>query len=157
MKYFTYLWTSKTWKSKASQSPENMLTYAASDLFTSAKVSPGCTVFIVTVKAGLCYLGGFIKVGAVTDKAGAAEHLGIAEEELWDGKEYILAKEGTEVPFNADRVLDPALSRGLEFAKDGGFINLKLDSEGKLNPQTLRGVRQLYNGEEKKLMALINS
>lgn len=158
MKYFTYLWPSKTWKKKASETSDSTLGYASSDLFAQAKVMPDCTVFIATVKDGYCYLGGYIKVGVVTDRAGASEILGIADEDLSDGQEFIIAKEDTVQPFRADLKLDADFSRGLEFAKEGGgFVNLKLDKDGLLKSQTLRGVRRLYTGEEKKLMELLKA
>lgn len=161
MKYFTYLWKIGTWKKKASQtdSPHNMLNHAAGDKFSAAGVSPDCTVFIVTAKEGLLYLGGSIKVGSITDKATAAAQLEVEEDTLSDdGIEYILAKEGTVMPFNANLLVDDSIVKTLEFAKpDGGFVNLKYDSSGKLKGQTLRGVRRLYNGEQKKLLAILKA
>ncbi len=158
MKYFTYLWKISTWKKKASQSdsPDNMLSYAVSDKFTAAGVGPDCTVFIVTAKEGLLYLGGSIKVSCVTDKTTAAENLGIDVDELMEDEEYILAKEGTVMPFRSDLLVDDSIVKTLEFAKpDGGFVNLKYDSTGKLKGQTLRGVRRLYAGEQQKLLELL--
>ncbi len=158
MKYFTYLWKSSTWNKKVSQSDtsSNMLEYAVSDKFTAAGVGPDCTVFIVTAKEGLLYLGGSIKVSCITDKATAAEQLGVEVDELKEDGEYILAREGTVMQFKSDLLVSDSVVKTLEFAKpDGGFVNLKYDSTGKLKGQTLRGVRRLYAGEQKKLLQLL--
>ncbi len=159
MKYFTYLWKISTWKQTVAKAKEStvMLDYAVSDNFLKAGVGPDCTVFIVTATDGLLYLGGSIKVDAVTDKATAAAQLDIPEDQLSDdGDEYIIAREGTIMPFTPDRLVSDSIVKTLEFAKpDGGFVNLKYDSSGKLKGQTLRGVRRLYAGEHTKLVELL--
>lgn len=159
MSYFTYLWKNETWSKKAELSLNgySRLDYAASDKFKGAGISEGATVFIVTVKKGILYLGGYIKVLSILDRNQAARYLSIPESELWKAGEYIVAQRGCEVDFRDNLMIPLDKAKKLEFSRNGGFVNLKIESDGKINRQTLRNVRKLYAGCEKQLFDALNN
>jgi len=158
--YFTYLWKNETWTRKKAEAAEghDRLDYAAGDRFTSAGVTPGSTVFVITVEGGELYLGGYIHVGRILDCKNAALTLGQPESSLWGAKEYIVAEPGTEVHFRGDLLVPRHISHHLQFERNGGFVHPvppKIDAEGKIDRQTLRHVRKLYRGSESVLFALL--
>ena len=158
MSYFTYLWKNDTWKDKAKQAAAGYdeLDYAASHKFTAAGVVKGSGVFIVTVKKGELFLGGYISVAEVGDLPSAAKYLEKEEDQLWKASDYILADKAKLYRFKEDTLVDASVARALEFTTlGGGFVNLKFDSSGGLNGQTLRGVRRLYYGAEKDLFRFL--
>jgi hypothetical protein len=154
MSFYTYLWKNDTWakKDQLSKNGYSKLDYAASNNFKSAGVSEGSTVFIVTVEKGVLHLGGYINVQNILNRSQAARYLGQPENELWQADEYIVAEQESCVDFRADLVIPVEKAKKLEFQQKGhGFLNLKMDSDGKLDRQTLRNVRKLYPGSEKLL------
>ncbi len=157
MSYFTTLWTNETWdrKAKLAAGAYPQLDYAASKGFSSVGVKTGSTVFIVTVKKGILFVGGLIKVHAVLNKTEAAIFLKRPEEDLWPAQEYIVAAPGSELNFEVHRSLTVEDAANLKFSKNGGFVSPKTLSSGMLDRQTLRNVRKLYPGSE-ALLSLVN-
>lgn len=157
MSFFTYLWKNETWSKKVqlSHNGYSKLDYAASDRFKVTGITRGATVFIVTVKQGVLYLGGYIKVYDVLNCNQAAKYLKRPEHELWKASDYIVACQGEEIDFRSNLIIPLEQTKRLELVKDNGFVNLKMDSDGKLDRQTLRNVRKLYTGSEKILFDLL--
>lgn len=155
---WTYLWKNEMWikKTEDLRFGEKYLRYAAGDQFTKRGVSPGDSVFIVTVRKGIVYLGGVIRVELVTDRKTAAQALGLQNDRLWDASEFILP-----APSNED-IFRPNLALGNRFVDDmqllhgkGEIKSPKRDASGGVDRQTFRGIRQLVAGEEEKLEALL--
>ena len=156
--YFTYLWRNESWLRKTELAREGFcyLEYAASNRFRAAGVEPGCVVFIVTVLRGFLFLGGKIEVVDVLDRRGAADYLGMRENDLRGAKEYIVAKPGKEDRFRGDLKVDDRIAHGLKFrTRTGGFVHPRLDREGRIDRQTFRNARLLYPGAERPLLDLL--
>ena len=151
--YFTYLWKNDQWKHKCNSTGKesDILTYAASDKFSSNGVKEGSTVFIVTVIEGELYLGGFIVVAQILNKSGAAKYLGIPEKDLWKAKEYIVAGKGNETLFECHNLVPSSISHKLEFVNGSGFVN-PVVRQGMIDNQTFRNVRKLYPCSENLLI-----
>lgn len=155
--HFTYLWRNAAWEKKIVLAREGYwyLDYAASNRFRSAGVVPGSVVFIVTVIKGSLFLGGYMVVEDILDRADAAIHLGLYKDDLWPAKEFIVARPEFEVVFRGDLKVDDNIAKGLKYAtRNGGFTYPKQDAEGKIDRQTLRNVRRLFPGSENTLFEL---
>ena len=157
-RYFTYLWTNESWIRKTALAREGYwhLDYAAGNRFRSAGVAPGSVVFIITVIRGSLFLGGYIEVEAVLDRENAAKFLGQYAGDLRNANEFIVARPGSEVVFRGDLKVDDAIAKSLGYrTKSGELVYPKQDAEGRIDRQTLRNVRRLFTGTEKKLFALM--
>jgi hypothetical protein len=108
---------------KSESEDSNLISYAASNKFTSNGVTEGSIVFIVTVIEGELFLGGFIKVFKILNKSSAAKYLAVDEHKLWEADEYIVAEKGKEELFLNDNKIPSSISHKLEFIKGTGFVN----------------------------------
>lgn len=151
-KCFTYLWKNDEWERKR-KSTDHRLTYAASDQFLERGVRPGSVLYIVTVKNGSMYVGGTIQVADVLDRTRAGAYLGTDPDRLWQANQYAVCARNSAFVFLPDNKLDTHVVSSLEFADGPGFRNLKIGSDGKLDRQTLRGIRELYGDAHLKLDA----
>jgi hypothetical protein len=135
---------------------EKHIRYAAGDQFLKRGVAPGDSVFIVTVRKGIVYLGGVIRVKLVTDRAAAANTLGIPSAELWDASEFILPAPSDADIFRPNLALTDRLVDDLQLLHGKADIKPpKRDASGGVDRQTFRGIRRLAPGEEAKLEVLL--
>ena len=157
MSYFTTLWKNDTWarKCKLAATGYQQLDYAAASGFKAAGVGSGSTLIVVTVMKGILYVGGYIEVHGVLNRRDAAKFLGMPDSELWQAEEYAVADRGTTVSFQENCAVPSAIAQKLEFTKGKGFVNLRFEAHGKLDRQTLRGVRKLAPGSELALVSLL--
>lgn len=142
MRYFTHYWQNETWDfNREVFEPGEFLTHIAGNLFTKRGVRVGDIVYVVTVRSGVLFLCGKLKVGHFATPDEAARLTGLSIEELWAANEHILASEATEARWDLELTVPEA--RKLEFVSDGIAKGLKFKSRDQLDQQTLRGVRQL--------------
>ena len=152
------MWTNQAWKRKTELAREGFgaIEYAASSKFSRAGVGPDSLVFLVTNIKGSLFLGGYIRVEDVMNRREATNYLRLRANDLWAGREYIVAQRGSEYYFRGDLQLPDRIAHRLKFRSPrGGFVYPKLDRAGKLDRQTLRNVRRLYPGAEKSLLELL--
>lgn len=115
-------------------------------------------MFIVTVIDGFLFLGGYIKVSKILSKSEAAKYLSINEIDLWAANEYIVPEKGLEVKFHCSHQVPEEVAYTLEFKNKKGLGSIyPIVRNGRLDKQTLRGVRQLCNGSEEALFRVIKS
>ncbi|MET0115982.1 MAG: uracil-DNA glycosylase family protein [Sedimenticola sp.] len=155
---WTYLWKNDMWERKTQdiQFGNRALRYAAGDQFHKRGVKSGDNVFIVTVKKGVAYLGGVIQVKSITDREAAANTLGVSSAELWGASEFILPDSGNEDIFRPNLALPDSLIENLQLMHGKeGMRPPKRDAQGRIDRQTLRGIRELAPGEEIKLQGLL--
>lgn len=157
-KHFTYLWTNASWERKKALAGEGYrhLDYAAGSRFRAAGIEPGSVVFIVTVIKGSVFVGGYIEVADLLDRAGAARFLGVHRDELRVAKEYIVARRGAEQSFRGDLRLANAVAKNLVYLTPSNTqVHPRLDRDGRIDRQTLRNARRLAPGSEQPLFDLL--
>lgn len=140
-KYFTHYWQNDTWDfHQQNQHSGNLLDHIAGNLFRKRGVSVEDIVYVVTVIRGELYLCGCLTVGKICKGKQAAKDLGVKASDLWQANEHIIASEAT--PMRWDLKVPLEITQKIKFASNTN-PKLKFISSGKLDQQTLRGVRQL--------------
>ena len=127
---FTHYWKNSTWERN-----DNLLGHTASNLFKKRGVEAGDSIFIVTVDAGMLYVGCVLQVDQVVGRRETQKLLG---GKVWETSDHIIAKKNQPFYKNLRVPLDTV--RALRF--EGGK-SLVFKEPGKLDQQTLRGVREL--------------
>jgi hypothetical protein len=142
MDYYTMLWRQDTWRSMRDRGEGGDLQWAASNLFTKRGVSAGDRVFVVGTHERQLILIGALTVDSVTSsplevraRSGAVPS--------WPAKEYVLAAEGTGTPLDFSNVVALPILRSLQFGTPNRSRGLVFQDDGRLDQQTLRGVRKL--------------
>ncbi|HMP61045.1 MAG TPA: hypothetical protein PKD86_17005 [Gemmatales bacterium] len=120
------------------------LDYAASNQY--ARVQPGDTVWVVSVRGGRLRLVGRVAVDQVVDHDTAAQAVGSAG--LWQADRYILPPAGTARPV-ADIDIHH-LVPDLQF--EGSSDRLTPDEDGLVSGQQLQAMRRLA-GDSPRLLA----
>jgi hypothetical protein len=133
-RFFTYGWQ----YAEARKEPEGEpLGHAAGSRFSRRGIEPGDIVYIVAVHQGQLYLLGKMQVGAIVTKDEASRVLG---SEPYDAPEHLIASACTPARLN---VVPLAVAQDLRFISGSGREGLAFRDEGILDPQTLRGIREL--------------
>jgi hypothetical protein len=114
---------------------DGLLNHAASEQLN--RVSPGDTIWVVTVRSGSLRLIGKLCVGLVTDREGASS---LMNEALWEAEYHVIAKEGT-AEMMTDLAIDQ-LAQSLRFESSTGRDRLNV-ADGRVNPQQLQTMRIL--------------
>ena len=155
--YFTYLWKNDQWDWERSRRDSRPFEHCAGSQFLSRGVRPGDRVYVVTNIGGRMYLGARMVVLKVCSAEEAAEHLGVTPHQLYPGREHCLGQEGT--PLDFDRIVSRDNTAQLQFLTSSTEETkpLAFDSEGKLDRQTLRGVRRLTPGSAALLDRLLDA
>jgi len=169
--YFTQYWTNRQWgldqpvhqgawpfPTGESDMPrsrdDDALAHTAGNLFTKAGVSVGDTIFIVTVTKGRLLLGGKIVVARICGQGEAVKALGCSPSDIYEAREHIIGAAPIDV-FVPDRKVPRKIVEGLWFEGPDGPKTLVFKEPGKLDQQTLRGVRRLTKGSADLLAKLI--
>jgi hypothetical protein len=156
-RYFTHYWKNETWEEHKhlwESDPQGVfLDYAASNNFVERGVDPGDFLYPVTIIDGALYLLGKLEVDKVCDFEEAASTLG--RDALWEADDYAIAAKPTPMHFNLDVSLE--VTEQLTFISGNGTEQLKFSSPGRLDRQTLRGVRELRPESAAQLDKLLSS
>ncbi len=140
-RYFTHYWANDTWRWQREQEGEP-LRHTAGNLFRSRGVGSGDFVYVVTVLEGRLFLAGRIEVQSIVGQQEASTAL--AEDRLWEASEHIIARPGTDNPQRYRRQVPAEVVKQLRFIEHTGpAVAPIVDSQGLLDRQTLRGVREL--------------
>lgn len=101
-RYFTHYWSNSTWQQHcASATDGELLDHIASNVFLQRGVSPGDSVYVVTVLHGALYVLAKLHVAMVVDVETAAAALGASPESLWDAEDHIVAEAATPMTSTA--------------------------------------------------------
>jgi hypothetical protein len=143
MKSFTHYWRSDTWDTYRGRT----IPYSGGNGLVKRGLQVGDRIYVVTVRDGSLYVGGYLDVGQLVDRQTARKIMG---REVWEAEEFAIPKnpqhflENRRVPLNVTRSLRfrPA-EKGLVFSGD------------QLDRQTLRGLRELTPESAEALESLI--
>lgn len=153
-RYFTHYWKNETWENERRVSGrQDPLDHVADNKFVTRGVESGDFLYPVTIMDGELYLLGRLQVGKVCNFHEAARILGTND--LWDATDHLIAAEST--PRHFDLTVPLHLTQHLTFISGNAEKRLKFRSTGRLDPQTLRGVRELDWESAKQLDNLILS
>lgn len=141
--HFTHYWSNSTWASyRATATRGELIDYAASNMFRTRGVTASDFLYIVTVLHGTLYLLTRLQVDAICSLDEAARILGEDPEGLWPAEDYAVA--AAAAPADFERVVPLAAVKQLRFVTgEEGYRELKFQSAGMLDQQTMRGVREL--------------
>jgi hypothetical protein len=130
---FTHYWKNTTWKGH--EVGGEALGHTASNEFRASKVRPGDRIFIVTNIEGVLHLGGALPVDKVVGQREANRIFG---EKVWTATDHAIGR-GAQ-PFYKKLRVPLRTAKALRFAGDKPLV---FKTAGKLDQQTLRGVREL--------------
>jgi len=133
-RYFTAYWKNDSWTRELQRGAT--LNHTAANNFRSKGVAPGDVVYIVTVLKGELYVGGKIVVERVVSQKQAEE--AILGENLWNAVDHLIAVPGATAPLRPIQA-SSSVARRILFTTGKGLLYRK----GKIDEQTLRGVREL--------------
>ncbi len=141
----------QSWQySEARKEPEGEpLAHAAGSRFRSRGITPGDVVYIVAVHEGKLHVLGKMAVGEIVTKDEARRILGA---EPYDAPEHLIAGSCTPVQL---REVPPEVTRQLRFVSRSGSDVLTFREDGSLDPQTMRGIRELTGESSEGLDALL--
>lgn len=137
---FTQYWkdTPGNWDSDSGS-----LYHSASNAFRKRGVQPGDKLFIVTVSQGRLYLGGVLVVDKLMGMRDAKRRLG---KDIWEANDHVTARD--RQPFYNDLRVPLKTVQALRFEGDKALV---FKTPGKLDQQTLRGIRELTAESASKL------
>jgi hypothetical protein len=151
-RYFTTYWTAVPWDGNAYEQVD----HAAGNDFASHGIDVGDHVYVVHYAAREVFIGARLIVGSVATKREAAAALDLGEDEIWDGRDHVLADPDRVQRLDPNRVIPRETLKDLSFLRaDGTETGLKFDADGAANQQTLRGVRELLPSSASLLDALV--
>ncbi len=154
---FTHYWTNETWKrerrlQQAGRAGDR-LDHIAGNQFVKRGIESGDDVYPVTVLDGALYLLGRLEVDRVCDTGEAARLLGTTD--LYEADDHIIAARSTSMHFDLE--VPTGLTEKLLFVGSRGAQRLKFGPTGRLDRQTLRGVRELHPQSAAELDKLLSS
>jgi hypothetical protein len=139
--YWTCHWQYRFWRDDVNTEFEP-IGRSGSNSFRKRGVSPGDTVYVISVNGGQLYLGGRMVVGRIVDRTEAVRISG--NENLYDAAEWVINEERSGSPLNLHRRLAPELTRQITcIVADGSERGLFFSTETHLDSQTTRGIRRL--------------
>jgi len=145
-RFYTYGWQ----YTEARNEPEGEpLAHAAGSRFTSRGIEPGDIVYIVAVHQGMMHLLGKMAVGAIVGKDEARRIFGA---EPYDAPEHLIASACTTARL---KVVPAEVARELRFVSRSGSDALVFREDGTLDPQTLRGIRELEGESSERVDTLL--
>lgn len=151
MASYTHYWQNDTCDFQR-DSKGAALAHTASNQFRARGVSPGSHVYVVTVRQGILFLIGRMEVGQIVSKRQAERVLNYP---VWDAEEHLIASKGTGTKMIFNRSVPVTITEQLLFEKSGKFEPPVFKAPGRLDQQTLRGVRKLNESSAALLEACI--
>jgi hypothetical protein len=142
---FTQYWKNATWESHGNTD----LVFTASNEFRKLGIKSGDKIFIVTNIRGTLHLGGQLTVLKLVDAQEARKLYG---KDVWKAADYAVGTSPTL--FNINRPIPPTITRALRFGDDKPLVFTR---QGRLDQQTIRGVRRLKPASAKLLDSLLHA
>jgi hypothetical protein len=149
---WTFHWQIRSWKQEFN--PEGVpIRAAGSNMFRRRGVSPGDSVYIVSLSAGELYLGGRMTVKAIVSREEAIRIT--KDRNLFQAAEWLVDPDRDGTPLNLHRKLDAALAKRITLRSKHGPTPYKFVSDTELDNQTTRGVRELTSESAEMLDRII--
>lgn len=141
-RFWTCHWQNRYWKDDANNEGAP-IRGSGSNSFVKRGVSPGDVIYIVSLLDGQLMLGGRMVVERIILSRDEAVRFWNTDN-LFDAREWIVARDGASTPLNLHRQLAPALARRLEFiSRKSGRRPLFFLTDTHLSGQATRGVHEL--------------
>jgi hypothetical protein len=122
----------------------SMFDHSASNQFRDRGVAPGDAVFGISYVDGDLHVIGRLTVDKIVDQA-TAEHL--LPYEPWMAADHVISAPQTCTAMHYDRIIGGAQMGQISFVlASGGVGGVKHRRDGKVEPQSFRGVREITPG-----------
>jgi hypothetical protein len=142
MTAFTHYWKNDTFEQMRANGHEGEpLDHTAGNTFSNVGVKPGDSVYVITVKKGELFLVGRMKVSNIVHSNAEAERL--LGYDVWPAADHLIANENECTPMRFRRRVPLQIVQQLRFDSKTQPQPLKFTDSGRLDQQTLRGVRRL--------------
>ena len=152
-RYFTHYWKNETLDGYR-DSGDVELEWLAANVFVAWGVGAGDVVYPLTVRGGVLYLIGRVRVKRVVRGLEVAQkHLGYKPS--FRASDYLIAEEITTKHFDLE--VPPEVTRELRLIGSGGIRPPVFSSPDRLDQQTFRGVRELDPDSATRLDRLLPS
>jgi Domain of unknown function (DUF3883) len=132
----THYWSNDTWKENREYADGEPFEYTAGNQFRKKDVHVGDTIYGITVSKGDLYVCGKTVVGLVRTKKDAAQRL-----DPYPARDHLFASKATRMNFY--KKVPESVAQRLRCLDAHGSKPLRFVAPGKLDRQTLRGVREL--------------
>ena len=137
--YYTHYWKNETWDENAEFN--DGLQHVADNKFRDRGVQVGDWIYVVTVKKGILFVAGKLRVDRIVSLAEAIELFGGS---VWPAKDHIISDK--EYPANFECSIPKSVYPHLQFETAKGPKPPYLIEGGLIYQQSLRGVRRLTGG-----------
>lgn len=135
---FTHYWAGTTVET---ETEGKLLNHTAGEGLRRSGVRAGDTIYVVNIRQGELYLLGRMEVGKYADSI--QEVIDLIGGEPWPASDHLLALPRTATRFSRRRRVADAIVELLKFHTSKGDRGLAFLPDGKLDRQTLRGIRRL--------------
>jgi hypothetical protein len=152
-RYFAHYWRQLTAHQQEQDFPGSRFDHTGGNLFRKRGVEPGDFMYGWSISAGNLYLIGRMQVGRYVSQQVANAHYEEYGCGAWPADDHVFAADGTATTEHFDRTVPLAIIEQLLFVSPKGDKPPKFVTPGRLDQQTLRGVRQLTQ----ESAALLNS
>ena len=139
-RYWTVHWQNRYWN-RHSNSEGEPIEAAGSNQFIRRGVSPGDSVYVVSLRAGKLLLGGRMTAKKIVSRDEAVGITG--KSNLYPADEWVVDPEREGTRLNLHLGLDAELAKRIRFITKSGVIAYTFVTETQLDNQTTRGVREL--------------
>ena len=140
-RHWTHYWSNDTWDREKAISEGDGYRHTAGNQFRKRGVSPGDSIYLVSVFEGRLFLGARMRAGQVLGQEEAARILGTTE--LWAADDHVIAEPGTETTLRFNRKVPTSVVERLRFRRGNTLLPPTFTGPGVLDGQTMRGVREL--------------
>jgi hypothetical protein len=139
-RFWTCHWQNRFWHDDVNPEHKRIWSSAGNN-FRKRGVSPGDAAYIVSLSDGQLLLGGKMTVKQILSRREMMKLRGSAD--IYEADEYLTGIEGSGTPLNLHRRLSPAVTKLLRFETKAGQKGPCFASDGRLDNQATRGVREL--------------
>jgi hypothetical protein len=154
-RYFTTYWKNEQWERQRQRAAGEPQGHISANNLRKKGIRPGDCLYVVTLIEGRLFLAGRIEVGEMLTQSQAES---LFEQSLYSADDHILAREGSEMAFDLDRVVPRNITTQLRFVKKREQpVPLVFKGKGLLDQQTLRSIRELTYESARLLDALLDS
>ncbi len=139
-RYWTVHWQNRYWHNRSNPEGEPIQA-AGSNQFIRRGVSPGDSVYVVSLRAGRLLLGGRMTAKKIVSRDEASRITGSSN--LYPAHEWVVDPEREGTRLNLQLGLDAELAKKIRVITKSGVIAYTFVTEPELDTHTTRGVREL--------------
>jgi hypothetical protein len=151
---FTQCYGEKEFENQRNHMEGHALDHTAGELFRRRKIQQGDYLYVFCRHQGNVHLVGRMRVHSIMSQAEAAQYLNTTN--LWEASDHVVSIPSTGTIARFDRVIPLDVLKRLRFQQKGVEKAAKF-KKARLDPQTLRMVRELTPASAKILDNLIGA